>query len=214
MVFDCARWMNHPSATYRAENKAVQLGVASRVGFAIPPTIITNDSAIAGTVANEAGRVALKALDTFIISRENSETFGYTNQLDEGVVKASDLSTMPVIAQRSLDHKLDLRVTVVGDSVFTAAIRVEGKPVAGDWRLQKQREFSPHELPRSIERQCVALTRDLGLSFGAIDLALQDDCYLFLEINPTGEWAWLVDDLGFAIDATIAEQLASCASPG
>ena len=51
---------------------------------------------------------------------------------------------------------------------------------------------------------CVANSiKALGLEFGAIDLALQDDVYYFLEINPTGEWGWLM-----GAELPIAEALA------
>lgn len=42
MIFDEARWINNPTATYRAEHKALQLSVAAKLGFAVPGTRITN----------------------------------------------------------------------------------------------------------------------------------------------------------------------------
>ena len=41
-----------------------------------------------------------------------------------------------------------------------------------------------YELPEEIATKCVQLTQALGLVFGAIDLAVQDETYYFLEINP------------------------------
>ena len=39
---------------------------------------------------------------------------------------------------------------------------------------------------------------DLGLVYGAFDfIRTPDDDLVFLEVNPTGEWAWLEDQLGF-----------------
>lgn len=31
----------------------------------------------------------------------------------------------------------------------------------------------------------------MGLVYGAIDLAVSGDRFIFIEINPTGEWGWL-----------------------
>jgi len=47
----------------------------------------------------------------------------------------------------------------------------------------------------------------MHLQFGAIDLAFCNDRYYFLEINPTGEWAWLVDAAKLPIDEEIATAL-------
>jgi glutathione synthase/RimK-type ligase-like ATP-grasp enzyme len=38
------------------------------------------------------------------------------------------------------------------------------------------------------------LLEALGLNFGAIDLVESKGSYFFIEINPTGEWGWLVGD--------------------
>ena len=62
-------------------------------------------------------------------------------------------------------------------------------------------------LPREIERKCVSVVRNLGLVFGGVDLALVGDSYVFLEVNPTGEWAWLVDAAGLRIDKAICDCL-------
>jgi MvdD pre-ATP grasp domain len=40
-----ADWMSHPAHVQRAESKIVQLAVASSAGFAIPPTLVSNDPA-------------------------------------------------------------------------------------------------------------------------------------------------------------------------
>jgi glutathione synthase/RimK-type ligase-like ATP-grasp enzyme len=49
--------------------------------------------------------------------------------------------------------------------------------------------------------------KDLGLFFGGVDLALVKDRYYFIEVNPTGEWAWLVDAAGLRIDTAICDCL-------
>lgn len=65
-----------------------------------------------------------------------------------------------------------------------------------------------HELPGHIEEKIDEMMRLLGLQFGAIDMILQPDGeYVFLEVNPQGEWGMLEKYLGFPISATIAEKL-------
>jgi glutathione synthase/RimK-type ligase-like ATP-grasp enzyme len=48
----------------------------------------------------------------------------------------------------------------------------------------------------------------MGLVFGAIDVIKQKDGqYVFLEVNPQGEWGMLQRDLGYPIGETIANKL-------
>ena len=208
MVFETCLWVNDPAATYKAEHKAVQLSVARSIGFDVPRTVITNTAEGVAAASGGASKVAVKGLDTVLIWHDGLETFGYTTLIDSDLPDDSNLSSAPLIAQEALEEKLDLRVTVVGERVFCAAVTDGGSPIRGDWRLSKPKaEFSAFELPPHVERRCLELCKSLGLVFGAIDLALQNEVYFFLEINPTGEWGWLVDQAGLPIDKAIAEVL-------
>ena len=208
MVFDSCLWINHPVATYRAEHKAVQLTTARSIGFEVPRTVITNNAAGIKEVARGSPKVAIKGLDTVLVWEDGHETFGYTALVDTDLATSAHVSSAPLIAQQALENKLDLRVTVVRGQVWCASVTHNERPIPGDWRLQKTGAvFRQYDLPEDIIRKCSQLCQTLGLVFGAIDLALQDGKYYFLEINPTGEWGWLVDQAGLPIDEAIATAL-------
>ena len=69
----------------------------------------------------------------------------------------------------------------------------------------------PHRvltLPQSVGTQCIDLVSRLGLMFGAIDLILAPDGrYLFLEINPNGQWYWLEEITGVPLTTTISRPM-------
>ena len=208
MVFDSCRWINHPAATYKAEQKAVQLSTAHKLGFNIPRTVVTNNSEGILRAANGDRKIAVKGIEPVLVWEEGLETFGYTSLVDTSFAERAHLSSAPLIAQQALEHKLDLRVTIVGDRIFCTSVTLDGNPIRGDWRLEKNGvEFQPYDLPTDITEKCLTLTKSLGLVFGAIDLAVQEDAYFFLEINPTGEWGWLVDQGRLPIGEAIADSL-------
>ena len=67
--------------------------------------------------------------------------------------------------------------------------------------------YSVASLPTVVEEQLFALTRSYGLLYAAIDLVRDPDGrYWFLEINPSGQWAWL-EQVGAA---RISDLLISC----
>ena len=206
MVFDMARWVNHPSRTYEAEHKMIQLRAAFDVGFDIPATYCLNSDHFLGKRVD--GPVAIKGLDTVLVRTETTESFGYTSVLSREELEDVELKGAPFIAQQALTDKLDLRVTVIEDDWWCASVTEGGIGIAGDWRLRKSNvAFSEFTLPELIGARCVDLTRRLGLSFAAIDLALSDDHFFFLEVNPTGEWAWLQEEVQFPIGAALADLL-------
>ncbi|MEA2710432.1 MAG: hypothetical protein QOF78_3033, partial [Phycisphaerales bacterium] len=206
MVFREAKWMNHPAATYLAENKPYQLATASKLGFHVPHSRIANH--VPPNVAPESRSVAVKALDSFLLRLADTDAFFYTQIVEREELCRGDLQSMPLIIQSPLEPKIDLRVTVVGSEVFAVAVTKNGRGIRGDWRLHKEKaEFPPHELPSEVCAKCRNLVEALGLAFGAIDLALVNGEYYFIEINPTGEWAWLCDSK-VPIDRAVVDWLA------
>ncbi|QDU44321.1 RimK-like ATP-grasp domain protein [Symmachiella dynata] len=208
MLFREACWVNDPTATYKAEHKAVQLSLAAEIGFSVPDTRITN-SPHPNCLGNDCDEVAVKGLDTVLLRYGGREMFGFTTFCSRHELEPLVWQSAPATIQAALIDKVDIRVTVVEDQVFAASITTGGKPVSGDWRCNKRDvEFKNIELPSPTETLCREIVRKLGLRFGGVDLALCDGKYFFLEINPTGEWAWLVDSAGLPIDEAIADVLA------
>jgi glutathione synthase/RimK-type ligase-like ATP-grasp enzyme len=208
MVFEKCRWVNSPMHTYRAEHKPFQLMTAASVGFTIPKTIITNSKSHINSAFGNT-EVAIKGIDTVFLENTQEALFGYTSIIKPSELSPLSLHSAPLVVQTAIRDKLDLRVTVIGEHVFCAAITAGSSRIEGDWRLQKHKtKFSPFPLPQDVSQKCIKLAHALGLIFGAIDLVLSSGEYYFLEINPTGEWAWLVDAAGFPLDEVIAKQLA------
>jgi len=208
IVFRNCLWVNHPKETYVAENKIFQLNIAHRLGFEIPKTIIANTNKFIANSFPKKEKIVLKTLDSMILKLDESDAFIYTNQINISDIYRDELSIAPSIFQDCLINKTDIRVTVIKDKTFGVYIQCDGKGVDGDWRLMKDKvEYIPFKLPRDIRNMCIKLVRNLGLNFGAIDLAKVDDKYYFLEINPTGEWAWLVNRANLPIDVVIADVL-------
>jgi len=55
--------------------------------------------------------------------------------------------------------------------------------------------------------------QELGQCFGAIDLVLHPERgYVFLEINPNGQWGWIEDFTGLPIAAAFADLLVRLSS--
>jgi glutathione synthase/RimK-type ligase-like ATP-grasp enzyme len=206
-IFEDVHWVNHPQATYRAEVKPIQLLAAKKVGFTIPKTLVTNSLAAASATFCQSTDVVVKTLDPLIIADGDEEAFIYSNFVPMAELRASEISSAPTVVQESITPKTDMRVTVIGDQVFAVEITRNGEGISGDWRRAKNGlDYIPVVLPKDVETACTQITADLGLVFGALDLALRGGEYFFLEINPTGEWAWLLESQP-GIDKAIVDAL-------
>jgi glutathione synthase/RimK-type ligase-like ATP-grasp enzyme len=106
---------------------------------------------------------------------------------------------------------VEIRATIVGNRVFAAEIHSQNSPkTRDDWRRYDfdNTPHLPHQLPLDMEQKCVDLVRHLNLNFGAIDLILTPQGeYVFLEINPNGQWGWIEELTGLPICAAIVDLL-------
>ncbi len=205
--FESPLWVNRPEATFRAENKMYQLLLASNLGMACPHTVVTN------TVPDgihPTRRYVIKPLDTTVLRVGKKEAFVYANVVQGSELIAADFGLAPTVIQEFIGPKVDARVTVVGTDVFAVEIRLRNAIIEGDWRKEKENvQYIPFTLPESLSCKCIQMLEALNLSFGAFDFAVRDGTFYFLEVNPTGEWAWLVDSAGQNIHYSICNLLQS-----
>lgn len=207
-----ARWMSHPTAVWQAEYKPYQLAVASKLGLSIPQTVITNDPAAIRTAFHEFGNMIVKPARSGHVVHNAKEFAVYTSRVLKDHLEELDSARLsPSIYQELIPKRFDVRVTIVGRKLFAAAIDSQSDSSAViDWRCTTNPHL-PHyriTLPERIADQLFRLMDALHLAFGAIDLiqAASGD-YLFLEVNPNGQWLWLDDMLDFGISDSIAEWL-------
>jgi glutathione synthase/RimK-type ligase-like ATP-grasp enzyme len=70
--------------------------------------------------------------------------------------------------------------------------------------------ITPVQLPEEVRDRLTDLMRRLGLVYGAIDMRrTPDGRYVFLEINPAGQWLFIEERTGQTISAALARLLAS-----
>lgn len=203
-------WINHPIANQKMEAKIAQLRLAADIGFNVPKTIVTNKKEVVKDFYKEQnGSMVAKALSSPIIQERNQEEFVFTTDLNNPPEDDESLKMCPTIFQESMVPKIDYRVTVVGDDVFPVKIIGEGdNKVPVDWRTEKENiKFIEEDLPKRIEKLCREYVKKAGLTFGAIDLVKVDNEFVFLEINPNGEWGWLQKPWGVPIAESISSLL-------
>lgn len=193
---DCF-WVSNPDNLRKAENKLYQLKVAAQIGFILPSTLVTNDPEQAQNFYSRQNDGAIyKPLKHSKTVRDEKVNLVYTNIVDTTDAKQFDLvKYASSLFQNYVPKDVEIRVTVIGNKVFAVEIHSQKyEETRHDWRRGDMTilPHRPHDLPSKIRKKCVALIKELGLAFGAIDLILTPEGeYVFLEINPNGQWAWI-----------------------
>lgn len=206
IVFKNAHWINYPPSTYAAENKIYQLKIANDVDLDTPKTLLTNYNVSTIDVNKE---YIVKSIDTALFYDNEIEMFAYSEVISGETLKQAELRQAPVIVQELLKDKLDIRVTIIGNKLFPVAITEDGCNISGDWRKKDKDklQYIPIELPNEVITKLKTMMDVLGLTFGGVDLALSNGKYYFIEINPTGEWGWLVYGAKIDIHKAIVNEM-------
>jgi glutathione synthase/RimK-type ligase-like ATP-grasp enzyme len=197
-------WINLPSHDAVATHKAYQLALAQRIGLEIPATLMTNDVQEARTFwCKHEGEVIYKQ---FIALPDAWRETRRLRPEDEAL--ADSISCAPVIFQRHVPAVADIRVTAIAGAFFAAAADVREADYPQDVRMNLNAKYVAHELPPETAGKLGALMKRLGLVYGAIDLRLTPEGrYVFLEINPAGQFLYIEYATGQPIAAALAQSL-------
>jgi hypothetical protein len=203
-----------PDQMIRAQRKASQMGRAQALGFEVPSTAFTNDpQQFLDLYREHSGRLISKIMASLSLRSRFGTHFARLTEVvtTRDVAHAESIALCPIVLQAHVLKRLELRVTVVGQRVFAAAIDSQATHRTRlDWRRYNL-SATPHvtyNLPKDIADRCVRLVAEYGLSYGAIDLILTPDGrYVFLELNSAGEYAWIEALTGLPIGTAIAHYL-------
>ncbi len=201
--------INDASKAAIANNKLYQLDLAKSLGFSVPKTLITNNYNSVNKFIEEAGshKVIFKTLNAYM---NPTGILTYTNLISKELIleKKASISIAPGIYQEFVNKKIELRITIVGQEIFAAKVLpIEGNTL--DWRKDVFEDiFETFTIPQTFKNKLLELHKAFGLFYGAYDFILDDhNNYVFLEVNPSGQWLWLERKLNFPISVRIAEAL-------
>jgi len=193
-----------------ASNKQLQLKVASRLGLNIPQTLLSNSPDRVKSFVEQYPAVISKTHYSFSIVDEQDQEFRVYSQkwLPEELQDLDWLVYAPLIFQEYVEKAYELRVIIIGDQVFCGKIPSQTSEKGKvDWRKDQSlmTSLAPYKLPEHIQLRLLRLMDYFRLNYGAIDLIkTPKGPYVFLEINPVGEFSWM-DNL---FDQKIAQAIA------
>lgn len=198
-----ARWVNAPHDLEYARRKYTQLIIANKLGLTIPRTCITNSQEQAQQFVKTVDKAIYKTMKAPIIDLHGD---GMQWGIPTTVLSQKHLRQLHLIVpsggifQEYVEKLYEVRVTVIGEDVYSAKILSQETTEYDahiDWRdgvAYGNVEVVPYNLPDAIADVCRGIVRHYNLLFGAIDLIrTPGGQYIFLELNPNGQWLWVED---------------------
>lgn len=202
-----AKWINPMAATVAAERKLHQLQLASRCGLEVPPTLVTTDPGAAASFIARHRRVVVKPISYGFVRDGAGDHAAFAERLaDIGPDDAPAITGTPTLLQAEVERGLDYRITVVGRQMFPACVRFRPEQHV-DWRVPGAHPtYEAADIPPGLRDAISRLMAALDLRYGAFDfIRSAAGEWVFLEVNPAGEWAWIEESTGAPIRAAFEE---------
>ena len=198
-------------------NKIEMLKVASNNNIDIPATIITNSKSDLEKFKNRHDKIITKTIQDcfhFIqVNKDHKEVFlNYTEEVTEKFIEKMAVTFFPSLFQEKLDKELDIRTFFLDGKCYSMAIfsQINAQTsidVRKSSKTIKNRNV-PYQLPRQLEEKIEKLMKDLELNTGSIDfIKTKQGRFVFLEVNPVGQYGMTSYPCNYHLDKKIAEYL-------
>ncbi len=195
-------------------NKLKVNSLARQVGFATPESLVTTSGTSISARLDSGRSYVTKPLSEglwvwdFDVSRE--AYFSYTERIPLNL--ALDERVPMSLVQSEISKSFELRVFNLDGALFaTAILSQEDAQTAVDFRkynLERPNRTVPYDLPANVASKLLQVFELTGLNTGSADLIVdQNDEYVFLEINPAGQYGGVAKACNFPINEAIVKWL-------
>ncbi len=200
-------------------NKLEFLEKCKSLNIEIPKTLVTRSKSRLVSFWNDCNQQ--------VITKSLAFPYEYTNYTESGEIESYHLGyTLPVgptemeslpeffdlsIFQEKLDKQFEIRTVYLDGKTFSQAIFSQSREIAAlDYRqgYDSGMRSCNYTLPAAIEIQVQKLMLMLDLNFGSLDIVVtKDNRYVFLEVNPNGQYGAVSLSTNSNVDYEVAKFL-------
>ncbi|WP_142683045.1 grasp-with-spasm system ATP-grasp peptide maturase [Chitinophaga polysaccharea] len=198
-------------------NKLTLLSYARQVGLHIPQTYVSTKTSHVQQLTENNELITKSIQQSPFIHDSNGNVIlkGYTTEVfHEQTKKIAQERLFPSLLQEKLDKKYELRIFYLDGKCYPMAIFSQrDEQTAIDFRKYnhvKPNRMMSCSIPDYLEKQIIKLMKMTGLNTGSLDFVkTKDNKYVFLEVNPVGQFGFVSESCNYQLEKLIAEKLVS-----
>lgn len=201
------------SFKYGDVNKMVVLELAASCGLNIPKSFLVTDRLQLSNLIQNKIKIITKPLGQGIYRlRKDIGYYTYVNEIDLENLNTLPKRFFPSSLQEKIEKQYELRIFYfLGDCYAMAIFSQEVKSTSTDFRkpnFEVPNRHVPCVLPEEVRLKLHSLMTILKLNTGSIDMILdKDGNYIFLEVNPVGQFSMTSYPCNYYLEKKIAEYL-------
>ncbi|TWI12856.1 hypothetical protein IP98_01330 [Flavobacterium cauense R2A-7] len=192
-------------------NKLNNLQAAAKVGLEIPKTIVTNNKQDLLNFVEVNKKYITKSLVYSPFLEKKDCYYKGNGTIVVDFEKVSEYFA-PSLIQEYIDKEIEIRIFFILDNFYAMAIFSQND-LKTQIDFRNYNDVSPNRcVPFELEATTLAKIKEfvslIGCNSGSIDLILTpENKFVFLEINPMGQYHWLSESCNYYVDKHIAELL-------
>lgn len=197
----------------RRVNKLEVLHLAEQCGLTTPKTLVTSEKTELVRFINKYGKVITKPLDGPLVMQNQDDMYmTYTEMItDEFLTKLPD-TFFPGYFQQNIEKKYEIRVFSIKNEHYAMCIFSQtDEQTSVDFRRYNwtfPNRTVPYDLPAETGFALSKLLHDLGLNTASSDIIVTpDDEYVFLEVNPVGQFGMVSFPCNYYLEKIIADNI-------
>lgn len=194
-------------------NRLIVLDMAKKIGLKIPEYEILNSGKDLFERKDSFGKAVTKAIANGIAADvKGSRFYSYTELLEEEFyIKNKNYQFFPSLVTKLVEKKLEIRSFYIDGIFYSMAIFSQSNEKTSiDFRKYSNNRLVPYQLPKDIELKIHSLFLQLDLNSGSIDLIVDSRGeYIFLEINPVGQFSMTSEPCNYNLEKIVANYLAN-----
>ena len=200
--------VNHPNA-YNM-NKLIALELAQKAGFDIPSSGVFDHKNKVQRFEKAHGALISKNIQDVISLKVGNFQFGHYTVPIEDLQPLSE-SFFYSFFQEKIDKKYELRIFVWENEIYAGAIFSQASDsTQNDSRLNNDFDNPPRIVPYQVHddlrNKILRFMEYSALESGSIDIIVTHDLrFIFLEVNPVGQYDYINVLCNYQIDKKIAE---------
>lgn len=197
-------------------NKLEILNMAKKLGILIPDVLITDNSTDLINFINKHGKVITKPINNPYINFKYQDftikSLTHSKLLSIDDISIGEFEFMSSFFQKYIEKKFEIRSYYL-EGVFKsmAIFSQQNEKTKIDFRnydIKRPNRCVPYILPKWLEKKLHRLMLKLRLNSGSFDIIYTPDGkYVFLEVNPIGQFQWLSLNCNYYIEKLIAEKI-------
>lgn len=204
-------WVVAPWVLYESRVKANQLLVAQSFGLSTPKSLITRDREVIKKFFDECtnGMIAKTLKTQYIESKRYGSTLS-TQEISKNDLRDNDLFISPSIFQEKVTASYELRVVVIGRTIFAFMVIPKRKRKFLDIRAHgvENLEYTSVGISKDLSQKICKILDYFQLPFSSMDLLVDEfGKEYFIDLNPNGQWLWLEMATGTVMSDLFVEML-------